>query len=175
MPGPKYWASAAGVCPGVEAGSFSLDIDAGYYRFPGEVFAETFAQKRFPGVFPWQFETSPPTQTEFNAIELDVRSPWIAPTTSQSRGRFGKKGKDVRNALIPTPLDGNLEVRLKGPKKSNFDLFLLTPDGKGFYAASAKKKSKETVNTVLCGQRSIRASVLRKKGAGKYKLTVKKP
>lgn len=163
------------MCPGVDSGYFSLDVTNNYYRFPGEVFAETFAQKRFPGIVPWQFDTNPPTQTDFNAIDLDVRSPWTAPTTSQVKGKFSRKGKDLRSTPITTPLDGNFEVRLKGPKKSNFDLLLLTSDGSGVFAVSKKKKSKEAVSAVLCGERSVRATVVRKKGAGKYKLTVKKP
>lgn len=175
VPGPKYWASAAGVCPGIGTGYFSLDVNAGYYRFPGEVFAETFAHKRFPGTVPWQFETNPPTQLDFQAIDLDVRFPWTAQTRSKIRGRFKKKGKKVlQSKLIATPLDGSFQVRLKGPKKSNYDLFLLTPDRTGVYGESTKRKSKETVNTVICGERRIRATVGRFRGSGKYKLVVKK-
>lgn len=174
--GPKYWASYAGVCPGVEVGYFSLDVVNSYYRFPGEVFAETFAQKRFPGVVPWQFDTNPPTQGDFDAIERDVRTPWTAPTTARLRGKFGPNSKSTKSRLIQTPLDGTIEIRLKGPrKKANFDLSLLTADGKGLFATSAKRRAKETVETVLCGHRTVRATVKRVSGAGKYELRVTKP
>jgi hypothetical protein len=178
VPGPKNWATYANVCIGAETGYYSLDDPASdevYYRFPGEVFAETFAQKSFPGIVPWHFDTREPGAGDFAAIDQDLRSPWTAPVTTQINKRFKKKGGSVYSKVIDTPLDGDVAVALHGPKKANFDLQLYNEDATRYYDKDGGKGSEEAVAGTVCGERKTRITVTRKKKSGKFTLDIVRP
>ena len=85
--GTKRWASVAGVCARVGAGTAFPGDESEHYRLnPGEAFAEVYRvlNETRAGAFSfaWSIVDSSfyPDSQALSAAEQDVRSPWLAPT-----------------------------------------------------------------------------------------------
>jgi hypothetical protein len=169
--GPKYWATYERVCEGVRSGAYfpgAEDLPR-YYSNPGEAWAEAFAQQRFPGLVQWEWNPSlKPDANAFQAMDRDVVQPWTGPLRNVVRGRLGPFR---RRAAVPfsTPVDGTLTLKLRGPKRADFDLLLRDASGRTL-AASTLLRSRESVSYTVCGPESLRALVKRRGGRGAFKL-----
>ncbi len=167
--GPKRWATALGVCPNVRNGGFDPSV---YELNPAEGFAEAYTVVNGAT---WSGTVSSFFFPDANATALirsDVLNPWT--------GNFAAASAPVRLAAgrrtrleVPTPLDGRLEVSLKGPTAANFDLYLLS--GKKILKRSTGPTSRERVKQTICGERSFTVMVHAKEGTGPATVTVSKP
>ena len=121
--GPKYWASYEMVCDRAVNGLLAPGNEGQFYLSnPGEGWAETYAQLKYPGV-EWQFNPlMKPDAGAFAAARQDVLNPWEANVAKTFEGSFGKRGSSVRRYRFDLTLDGSLRVRLYGPKKSNYNM-----------------------------------------------------
>jgi hypothetical protein len=167
--GPKNWATYERVCEGTKSGVYYPGDEADhYYNNPGEAWAETYAQRALPGLVGWEWNIAVPNADSLQAMNRDVANPWNGPTRVIARGGLrARKGRATK--LVKTPLDGDLTLKLRGPRKADFDLLLLDANGKRV-AGSSALGSRETVNYTVCGQASLRAVVKRMSGKGRFKL-----
>jgi hypothetical protein len=122
--GPKYWASYEMVCDRATKGLLAPGNEAELYLSnPGEGWAETYAQLKYPDV-EWQFNPiMQPDAGAFDAARKDVLAPWQHGETKVFKGSFGKSGSRTRRFTFDLTLDGRLQARLAGPRKSNYNLF----------------------------------------------------
>jgi hypothetical protein len=148
--GPKYWATAAHVCPRVRWNSAYPGDEALLYKLnPGEAFAEAYrvlvdsrlgeAHPAWPLVDPGFY----PDRAALDAVEQDIVSPWSAPTEHILHGR----GR-VWARRLATPLDGTLTVRLTRPAA----LALTGDDGQAMRPTGRRGM---TLTYRLCGERSV--------------------
>jgi hypothetical protein len=170
--GPPRWASYENVCQGFQRHHlFPGNQGRGYYRNPGEAFAEAFAYSRFPdSPVPWGWTpTLMPDAGAFAAIRRDVRRPW-ARRSFTIRGRLPEGGRRAVERIFRTPLDGRAIFRFHGPGASQ--LSVRDRGGPKRRDASGGRPLKVTV----CDQRSLRAVVKRRgsKG-GSFTLSVERP
>src|SRR3954464_1065072 len=111
--GPKYWSSYERVCDqslnGLLAPGNEQEL---YLANPGEGWAETYAQLKYPSVA-WQFTPLlKPDAGAFAAARRDVLDPWRAGATRVFKGTFTKGGSKIRHFQFKLTLDGRLQVRL---------------------------------------------------------------
>src|SRR5215216_3028417 len=123
--GPKYWASYEQVCDRSLKGLLAPGNEQQLYLAnPGEAWAETYAQLKFPNVG-WQFTPLlTPDAGAFAAARRDVLEPWRAGTTKVFKGTFGRGGSKTRRFQFNLALDGRLQVRLNGPRGFELQLQL---------------------------------------------------
>src|SRR3954464_5527498 len=138
--GPKYWASYEFVCERSVEGLLAPGNEAeAYLSNPGEGWAETYAQLRYPEV-PWQFNPiMQPDAGAFAAARKDVLIPWTANAGKTFKGTFGQRGSRTRRFTFALTLDGSLQVLLRGPRKANYNLVLTSNgrnEGRTFNAGS---------------------------------------
>jgi hypothetical protein len=181
--GPKYWASAAGVCQRVrKSAAFPGDEGVHYDQNPGEAWAETYRilEEQKVGDFSGKWNiVSPlffPNATILAAAKRDVLQPWKADTKTTYRKRFHKVGKKVWLVHLQTPLDGNVNVAASLPKGASFDVALLSGNGRTVlkHASPLGARTARIVGG-LCGQRSLYLRVTDKSGAGPVAVTISTP
>jgi hypothetical protein len=128
--GPKYWASYEMVCDRSIKGLLAPGNESQFYiSNPGEGWAETYAQLRYPEVA-WQFNPLiKPDAGAFAAARRDVLTPWTANVSKVFKGSFGKRGSRTRRFSFDLTLDGSLQARLAGARKANYNL-ILTSNGR---------------------------------------------
>lgn len=170
--GTKRWASFEGVCPGVANGVYSLDYANDYFRHPGEANAEAFAFYHYPGEVPWEWEVPAPVDGSYSAIEADVLNPWRHNRTKRFRGRLRRN--DVAGRRFSTPLDGTLKLTLRGPRRADFDLYLLSQRGR-VLKKSRSRRSRERIRYLICGEDSFRFEVDAFRGSGRARVKVSVP
>ena len=173
--GPKYWSSYELVCHRSVLGELvpGNESDA-YLSNPGEGWAETYAQLRYPDV-EWQFNPIiKPDAGAFAAARRDVLTPWTSNVTKVFKGTFGKRGSKTRRFSFQLTLDGSLQVLLSGPRKSNYNLVLSSngrPEGRTFNAGSRDSFNYEAA----CREdpvEHVTIAVKRASGSGPFKLRV---
>ncbi len=174
--GTKRWSSLERVCQGARAGAyFPGDEGSHYYRNPGEAFAESFADYRFPGKVRWQWtESLRPSRASFAAIRLDAIRPWKHRTRLVDSGSLGRGGPQRAVARIATPLDGVLSIGLKAQARAGYSLALRNHAGRVLRAASGSGPH-EKVNYTICGQARVKVIVTRVHGGGSFRLAVRRP
>jgi hypothetical protein len=120
--GPKYWASYELVCDRTLNGLLAPGNEQQFYLSnPGEGWAETYAQLKYPMV-EWQFTPLlKPDAGAFDAARRDVLNPWQGSVTKTFKGTFAKHGSTTRRFRFDLTLDGRLQMRLKGPRKSDYN------------------------------------------------------
>ena len=120
--GPKYWSSYEMVCDRTVKGLLAPGNEAQYYLSnPGEGWAETYAQLKYPDVA-WQYNPlMKPDTGAFDAARKDVETPWSANVTKVFKGTFGPHGH-VKQFSFDLNLDGSLSARLIGPRAANYNL-----------------------------------------------------
>jgi hypothetical protein len=177
--GPKRWASSMNVCAQARTGAlFPGAEDARRYTLnPGEGWAETYRvlNERKAGLAeaPWQI-VSPalyPTPAALDAAELDVTSPWQAPTTTTQTAALSRT-KKTRTFTVATPLDGTLKltVRHATGMRLSVDVFASTTRAAHVVSAGVVSRS-----LTACGTRSYRVRITELAGRGSVSLTVAKP
>lgn len=172
--GAKRWATYKNVCLQSRLGRlFPGDQGAHYFENPGEAWAESFAVYHYRNLLSaWRW--SPllqPDDGAFAAMEADVRTPWTGNTSTVLRGRFRKTSR--KRFKVDLPLDGQLGLRLAGPRGSNFDLRVRI--GRQTIGRTKTRGSHDRLTGDLCGVRNVDVEVLRKRRAGRFKVTVSRP
>jgi hypothetical protein len=172
--GAKHWASAARVCTHVHEGLLFPGNQGAHYRDdPGEGFADGYAHLHYPDM-PWYFnELMRPGPIELEAIRRDVLDPWSAPRSRTFRGRLGpRRGK--RRFRIALRLDGDVRLRLSGPRGATYTVEAETPG----FAAGRRLRSGGAFGVEWCRLRPVERvtfTVRRRTGAGPFALSVRWP
>ncbi len=157
--GTTRWASYENVCRRSRSGSlFPGTFGLRYFRDPGEAFAETFANLRFPdsGV-PWRWvRMLKPDAGALRAAREDALHPWRGRTTFSLGGRL--PGLRARPAVrsFSTPIDGMVSLR---PSGRRFDLSLLNPAGRILRNSRHGLNSRRKLNFTVCGQAGLRLAL----------------
>jgi hypothetical protein len=173
--GPKYWASYEMVCERASNNQLAPgNEDQFYLSNPGEGWAETYAQLKYPEVS-WQFNPiMKPDAGAFEAARKDVLTPWMHNTSKVFRGTFTAHGPRTRRFSFDLTLDGSLHVRLKGPRKSDYNLFL-SSNGRS-EGRTSKPGSRDTVDyEAACREDAVEhvtVGVKRSSGIGPFSLRV---
>jgi hypothetical protein len=171
--GPKRWASLEGVCRGVREKRYHpTDQGEHYLQNPGENWAEAYAVMHYRDM-PWSYDPSlEPDEASLTIARRDVRRPW------KPRGRVVRTGsvtraRPVKRLLVETPLDGRMFLELEGPRKAGFDLQVVV-DGVQLKESSGAA-SRDELTYDVCGSRQVEVRVVRRRGAGAFKLFVRTP
>jgi hypothetical protein len=173
--GPKYWASYELVCDRAEQGLLAPGDELQNYRSnPGEGWAETYAHLKYPDVH-WDFNPlMQPDQAAYDAARRDVLEPWTHGVTQVFKGTFGKRGSNTRRFLFPLTLDGRMQIRLIGPRKTNYDL-VVSSDGRE-EGRSTSAGSRDSLSfTAACRQAQtehVTVVVKRLQGSGPFTVRV---
>jgi hypothetical protein len=177
--GPKRWATRAGVCARVRAGSAHPgDEGERYTTNPGEAFAEAFRaanEARSGAAFGWSLVDASfyPDAAALRAVEEDVLRPWAPRPATRISARFTARGPRVWRRRVATPLDGDVEVVLRpGPARAHA-LELVTGAGvvKGYWAG----RDRVVLRATVCGERSVVVRVRRNGPAGPISVSVRAP
>jgi hypothetical protein len=176
--GTKRWGTYERVCQGTRRGVYYPgDQGSRYFENPGEAFAEAFAVNRFrnSGVRWAWIRSLKPNRTSLRQIRADALRPWSGRTRTVISGRLPKNGRTAVVKRLRTPLDGVLSLRLEGPPRPDFDLVLRDRSGRVLRRSNGID-SAERVNFTVCGTGRLRAVVKRSgRGAGRFRLVIRKP
>jgi hypothetical protein len=173
--GPKYWASYEMVCNRSLKGLLAPGNEAQFYRSnPGEGWAETYAQLKYPEVS-WEYDPiMKPDAAAFDAARKDVLTPWKAMTTHVFSGKFGKRGANTKRFTFDLTLDGSLSMRLKGPRKADYN-FVISSNGRN-EGRTSRSGSRDSVSyEAACRQDALErvtVAVKRIHGSGPFTLGV---
>jgi hypothetical protein len=176
--GPKYWASYERVCDGALNDKLAPGDEGMFYASnPGEGWAETYAQLKYPDVG-WQFTSLlKPDEGAFAAARRDVLTPWSSRVTKVFKGSFARTGSNSRRFGFNLTLDGALSVRLTGPGKTNYNL-VLTSDAGG-RGTTTRAGSRDSLSyDAICRQAAterLTVAVKRVKGSGPFTVRVQYP
>ena len=176
--GTKRWASYLGVCAKARAGTlFPGDQYTHYELNPGEGFAEAyrvFNERRLGSTeSPWSIvdRIMYPDGKALELLAQDVREPWSAPTRISFSGSFRKGSGELRSFRVSTPLDGELELVLRGPAKAAYRLSVLN----GNRVVASAPVGRRSLSVTVCGQRTLLLRVERRQGLGTFQLTASRP
>jgi hypothetical protein len=175
--GTPRWASYENVCRRSRAGAlFPGNEGLHYFRDPGEAFAESYAQMRFPeaGV-PWRWVRSlEPDAGAFKAIREDIAHPWRGRTALRLRGRVPPRRRGAAVRAFKTPLDGLVSLRPAG--RHRFDLSLLNPAGRVLRSSRHGLGFGGRLNFTVCGQSTLRVALrAAHRRGGAFRLRVQRP
>jgi hypothetical protein len=176
--GTKRWATTAAICPRVRSREVFPNDPFRYELDPAEGFAEAYRvltevkagrQPQWWGIVDELFF---PNAAALASIEQDVVAPWTQNTAVVRSGRVGATAAArSRTFRVATPLDGTLRVTVRPPARSAVRLTLSA--GSAVLARSTPAIT--TVQTTVCGQRSVAVRVDRVRGAGAFRLTISRP
>ncbi|HXS46923.1 MAG TPA: hypothetical protein VN756_05625 [Solirubrobacterales bacterium] len=175
--GTARWSSYEHVCQRSRAGAlFPGNEGLHYFRDPGEAFAESFAQYRFPdsGV-PWRWVRAlQPDAFAFQAIREDTLDPWLGRTAFKLSGRVPPRQDGAALRAFRTPLDGAVSLRPAGLPR--YDLSLQNPAGRVLRTSRHGRDFDQQLNYTVCGQSRLRVAVRSSRHAGGgFKLQVQRP
>lgn len=173
--GPKYWASQELVCDGVLQHRLAPgDEGSGYAANPGEAWAETYAQLKYPGVA-WSYTPLlQPTPASLAAARRDVTSPWTAGLAVSYRGSLGPR-TTRRSFTFKLHLDGPASFKLRGPAGANYDLRVRS-NGRTIATTSTAGSRDTLAYRAACRQtatETVTVTVLRRSGSGPFRLAVR--
>lgn len=169
--GPKRWATQEKVCEKLRKGRLSISRSA-YWNFPGENFAEAYAQYHIRGQVRWQYSPAlRPTGRSFAAIERDVTSPWKGPHVRDIRRWLPPNSFD--RFIVRTPLDGRFTADLYGLDGGRFSFEMGRP-GRVIARASGPVADFR-LSRMICGQRVVYLKVRAGKRGGSYRLIIDRP
>ena len=173
--GPKRWASRELVCARSMDGRLAPgDEGSSYAANPGEAWAETYAQLKYPGVA-WSFTSLlEPTTGSLFAAAADVADPWTGPVTKTFRGALGP-GRTRQAFTFALHLDGAARFTLRGPSGANDDL-RVSSGGQTVGTSSAPGSRDRLSYAAACRTRrteTVKLTVLRRSGTGPFRVTVR--
>lgn len=179
--GPKRWSTVIGVCSRTASGELAPGDEGTRYTLnPGEAFAEDYRllnerrlglPETFWGVVDRRFY---PDQAVLDAVAQDVTSPWHGATARTLASSFTTRAT-ARGFRIATPLDGTFRVTLTSPARSQFTLRVVDPSSGKELGSSVGSARVKTVETSVCGQRTLQVQVKRQRGSGSFSLAVARP
>ncbi len=178
--GTKRWATYERVCPRAEAGQlFPGNEGAQYQLNPGEGFAETYRwlnQLRLGQTpAPWTIVTGAlfPDQQALAVASQDVTSPWAGPTRTTAARTLRARGR--WNQSVATPLDGTLNVAVRGTSGSRLRIQLLSAGAAVAQGTSIGTRT-ASLRTTVCGQRSYSLRIQVVRGSARpARVTVTRP
>jgi hypothetical protein len=195
--GGRHWATYERVCEGVAGGSlFPGDEGAHYWENPGEAFAQAYATMLYPNAVPWWWSFAEPSQGAFQAIRDDVAD--TSPGSAvQWSGKLNRR-RSTATTTIDAALDGPIGVTVRQPRTAQFQVSLLSTDGrvlsratstravakgrkgkrKGKKARAKRRKASVTqlsYGTCSLGSRSFQVQVSRVAGKGKFTAEIVRP
>jgi hypothetical protein len=175
--GTPRWSSYERVCQGSRAGAlFPGNEGLHYFRDPGEAFAESFAQLRFPkSNVPWRWAAAlKPDQGAFEAIREDTLDPWLGRSAFRLRGRTSPQRSGAVIRAFRTPLDGTVSLRPAGGRR--YELSLLNPAGRVLRTARHGLSARRQLNYTVCGQSRLRIAIRSPRNSGApFKLQIQRP
>jgi hypothetical protein len=179
--GPKRWSTVVGVCSRTASGELAPGDEGSRYTLnPGEAFAEDYRvlnerleglPETIWGVVDRRFY---PDQAMLDAVAQDVTNPWAGPTASTLGSSFTTRATG-RGFRIATPLDGTFRVTLNSPRNTRFTLRVVDPATGNVLGSSTIGGRVQTVETNVCGQRTLQVQVKRLRGSGVVSLAVSRP
>jgi hypothetical protein len=179
--GTKRWSSYEQVCARAKAGQLFPGAEDSNYRLnPGEAYAETFRvlnERRLGvGESPWDIVSDAlyPDDTALALLQQDVTSPWTGNSSASSTVALNSRAR-TRTVTVQTPLDGNLQVTLRGARNTRVAFDLFGGDGARLLHSIVAGTTTRTLRATVCGTRSYRARVTLQRGSGAFRLTVSKP
>ena len=175
--GPKFWASYEFVCGRTVAGLLAPGNEGDFdLQPPGESWAETYAQLKYPDIS-WQYTPLlKPDAGSFAAARQDVLQPWQGQTTEVFKGSFGRHGGPKR-FTFPLRLDGTITAQLHGPARSNYS-FIVSSAGRHGTWSTNRGSSDRASYTAVCresGTQTVQVVVRRITGSGPFTLRVQYP
>jgi hypothetical protein len=176
--GPKYWASYKLVCERALRGLLAPGNEDEFYGLnPGEGWAETYAQLKYPEVDWASTPFTPllkPDQGAFDAARRDVLTPWSQEVTKVFTGSFSGSGSNSRRFTFPLTLDGPLAVRLVGPHTTDYNLVLTSQAGG--HGETKRQGSRDRLSyAAACREHQteqLAVTVKRKDGTGPFTVRV---
>lgn len=174
--GPKYWASYERVCYSVQRDRLAPgDQGSRYDEDPGESWAEAYARLKYPEQA-WTFtRLLKPNGAALAAATRDVLEPWTRGRSQPFSGSFASGGSDVRSFRVPVSLDGPFEVRLKGPRRAEYDL-LVSVNGVTQERTRRAGSADAIRDRAICRRgkiETVTVRVARRSGRGSFGLTVR--
>ena len=176
--GAKYWSSYKFICAGVEAGRYFPGNQGEHYLDDsGEGFADAYAHlpEHYPNV-PWQFNDGfRPDAGSIAALRRDVLDPWRGSRRKVLRGSL-RAGRVARVTSFTTSLDGVIDLRLTGPRGSNYDIGVYDSRGR-LVERTRTPGSRDRMRVTICRTPDasptvrVRVRVFRRSGAGAFTLT----
>ena len=170
--GTKRWSSYENICAKAAAGTASPgDEGTHYFQNSGEALAESYRvlnlKKQGQPTIGWDIvdQSFFPDANALTALEQDITTPWLGPTTTKLRGTFG--GGGVRTFKVQTQLDGSLNAYLVSPTKAKMQLAL--------YNGSTLVSRGAEISYQICGQRTLTLKVQRLSGRGAFTVNLSKP
>jgi hypothetical protein len=163
------------VCDRAIKGQLAPGNEAEFYGSnPGEGWAETYAQLKYPEVA-WQYNPiMKPDANAFAAAQKDISTPWTGNITKVFKGSFGKRGASVKRYRFDLTLDGRLVAKLSGPRKSDYN-FVITSNGRD-EGRTGKPGSRDSVSyEAACRQEALEhvtVTVKRVTGAGPFTMRI---
>lgn len=171
--GPKQWASEQNVCSYTLDGRLAPgDEGEAYAANPGEAWAESYAQLKYPTVA-WSFTSLlKPTALSQAAAQRDVVTPW---TQSRKRSFSGRltSGRTSRTHTLKLRLDGKLSLRLTGPRGADFDLAVTSSgERQGTTKSRGARDALSFGAACVTEPEDVKITVKRRSGSGSYRLAV---
>ncbi|HET7744076.1 MAG TPA: hypothetical protein VFK76_04980, partial [Gaiellaceae bacterium] len=160
--------------PGNESDHYQLN--------PGEAWAETYRlmdeQKAGITTGSWQIVAPSfyPADTQIQAAEKDVVSPWTAGQTYRYRKVFAPRTPKVWKIRVATPLDGTIGVSVLFPTRSQSTVVLTSPDGRTVLGKAVRSGARtRRISSTVCGQRSVVVRVTEKGPSGPVSVVATTP
>src|SRR3954451_133937 len=179
--GTKRWSSYENVCAKARSGQLFPGAEDSHYQLnPGEAFAETYRvlNERRLGLAesPWYIVTTSlrPDDQALALATQDVTSPWKANTSSTATVGLTNRAR-VRTVSTATPLDGNLQVSLRGVRNARVSFDLIGSNGARVSHTIVSGAVTRSLKTQVCGVRAFAARVTLQRGSGSFRLTISKP
>lgn len=179
--GTKRWATHSRICARAAAGEvFPGDEEHGYELNPGEAFAEAYRalveSKRGAQSFAWTLvdRSFYPDDRALALVEEDVLRPW-APRRATSTSVRLRRGARTWTRVVPTALDGDVEVSLRLAAGIGARLDVVAVDGATTHSRGRWTGTTEQRATLrVCGSRSARIRVAAPAGT-RFSVSVSKP
>lgn len=175
--GTARWSSHMHVCQRSRAGKlFPGSEGLQYFRDPGEAFAESFANLRFPeSDVPWRWlDALEPDGEALEAVREDTLDPWMGRTAFRLRGHLPPRREGAAVRTFDTPLDGTVSLRPAGHR--SYALDLLTPVGRILRTSRHGFGFEHRLNYTVCGQSRLRVAVRSSRRlGGAFKLQIQRP
>ena len=176
--GPKYWASAVGVCSLTRQHlMWPTDAANHYEDHPGEIWAETYrlvasAADGIPAD-PWEILNptwNPSSRSDLlGAAGRDVSTPWRGPITSKRTGLLSAKSTSAVES-VALSLDGQVSATVKTTGSLKAKVSITSAAGTQLAAPTAG-----LAKATLCSARSANVVVTRKSGSGAWTLSITQP
>ncbi len=174
--GPKHWATWENVCHRTRIGTaFPGDEGEHYGLNPDEAWAEAYAVLNG---YQWESQTFDdsfkPDAGALKVMRLDIHQPWNGPAVHRYRGSFAR-GQLRKTVRLPEPLDGRLSVKLRVRGAADVNLYTVVKGRRKLLKRARHRGAKTNLRFTICGQYPLQLQVVRRRGSGRFAMTVLEP